>query len=444
MIERFPGITIAYVILGSCMLPLAATAAELDETERGILEWVDRNREGAIDLLEESVNIGSGTMNHAGVRAAGEAMARELEAIGLATRWIEMPPEVNRAGHLFARREGDGVPRVLLIGHLDTVFEADDSFQSFRRDGDLAHGPGVVDMKSGNVIIVYALKALAAAGVLDELSVVVALTGDEEKTGSPLSVARRDLVEAGRWADYALGFEAAVYDEGTDWATIARRSSSSWTLRVTGKQAHSSGIFGEETGAGAIFEAARILAAFYDEVRGEDYLTFNAGTIQGGTDVEYDPQQNRGTTFGKTNVVPRTVVVHGGMRTVSAEQLARARAAMRAIVEQNLPHTSATIEFDDRYPAMPPTDGNRRLQGVLSGVNEDLGRGPMPALDPARRGAADVSFVAPYADALAGLGAMGAGGHSPEERVELDSIPLAIKRAALLLYRLGKEETGAD
>ena len=297
-------------------------------------------------------------------------------------------------------------------------------------------GPGVDDMKSGNVIIVYALKALAEAGVLDKLSVVVAYPGDEEKTGSPISLERKELIEAGQWADVALGFESAVNYDGRDWATIARRSSSSWTLTVRGRQAHSSGIFREDVGAGAIFEAARILNAFYEEVRGEEYLTFNAGTIQGGTNVEYDPEQNRGTTFGKTNVVPNTVIVHGGMRTISVEQLERARAAMQRVVAESLPHTSASIEFVDRYPPMSPTDGNRRLQVLLSDINQDLGRGDMPALDPARRGAADISFVAPYTDALAGLGA---GGHTPNESLDLTTMTLAIKRAAILLHRLSQE-----
>jgi glutamate carboxypeptidase len=79
------------------------------------------------------------------------------------------------------------------------------------------------------------------------------------------------------------------------------------------------------------------------------------------------------------------------------------------------------------------------LQQILSGINEALGRGPMPVLDPSRRGAADISFVAPYADSLAGLGALGKGGHSPNESLDLASMPLAIKRAAILVYRLGSE-----
>jgi glutamate carboxypeptidase len=211
-------------------------------------------------------------------------------------------------------------------------------------------------------------------------------------------------------------------------------------LEVTGKQAHSSGIFSDNVGAGAINEAARILSSFYGEVRGEYGLTFNAGTIQGGTTVNYDPSQNRGTTFGKTNVVPNTVVVHGGIRTLSVEQLERSQKKMEAIVDNHLPHTSASISFDNGYPPMAPTEGNRQLAATLSEINEAMGRGPMKIWDPLRRGAADVSFVAPYTDALAGLGAFGTGGHTPNESLELDSMALAIKRAAILIYRLSRSE----
>jgi glutamate carboxypeptidase len=265
---------------------------------------------------------------------------------------------------------------------------------------------------------VYALKALQEIGALDDIPVVVAYTGDEEMPGMPLSVSRKDLIEAGKWADIGLGFESAIHRDNADWATITRRSASGWILTVEGKQAHSSGIFSEDKGAGAIFEAARILDAFYDEVRGEEYLTFNAGTIQGGTDV----------------------VVHGGMRTISQDQLDRTRAAMRAVVAASLPHTSASIEFSNGYPPMFPTEGNRRLMVELSAINEALGRGPMQEVDPTMRGAADVSFVAPYADALAGLGALGEGGHTPNESLDLTSLPLAIKRAAILIYRLTDDE----
>ena len=419
------------------LIGLSFKAAALSDNEQAISDWVDQHQEDAIALLAETVNIGSGTMNHEGVRAVGDVMARELSALDLSVRWIDMPETVNRAGHLFAENKGSGT-RLLLIGHLDTVFEADDQFQAFSRTGNTAEGPGISDMKSGNAVIVYALKALDHIGALEGMAVTVAYTGDEEKPGRPLAISRRDLLEAGQWADIALGFEGAITTEGSDWATIARRSSSSWTLNVSGRQAHSSAIFSGDVGAGAINETARILNAFYTEVRGDYGLTFNAGNIQGGTAVTYDAEKNRGTTFGKTNVVPSQTIVHGGIRALSVEQLKGAKQRMQTIVAAHLPHTEATLNFDDSYPPMAPTEGNRALALAFSEVNQDLGRDAMKIWDPLRRGAADIAFVAPYTDALAGLGALGEGGHTPNESLQLDSMALAIKRAAILMLRLSK------
>ena len=422
------------------LVALPAAAGGLSADEQRMADWIDAHAEDAVALLRETVDIPSGTLSHDGVREVGRVMRRELDALGLQTKWIDMPPEVDRAGHLFGRKEGSG-RKFLLIGHLDTVFEEEDGTRPFERDGDIARGHGVYDMKTGNTVIVYALKALQEIGALDDIPVVVAYTGDEEKYGLPVEISRSDLVAAGQWADVALGFEEAMHFDDTDWATVARRSSTGWILTVSGKQSHSSDIFSERVGAGAIFEASRILNGFYEEVRGEQHLTFNAGTIQGGTEVDYDPADNRGSTFGKTNVVPRRVVVHGGIRAISQEQLARARDTMRRIVAENLPHTQASIEFNEGYPPMSPTEGNMALAKELSAINVALGREPMPPLDPSRRGAADISFVAPYTDALAGLGGIGGGGHTPDEYVQLSSLPLAIKRAAILIYRLSRDDS---
>lgn len=416
----------------------AYSATSLDKNEQAIVDWSEANAESAIDLIEKIVNINSGTRNMKGVQEVGAVLRQELDELGFETRWVDMPEEMQRGGHLFGSLEGDRGEKMLLIGHLDTVFEPAEDFQAFVRDGATATGPGVDDMKSGDVVIIYALKALKAAGLLDGMQIVVAYTGDEEDSGRPLELARRDLIEAGQWADVALGFEAGIDSQGSEWVTIARRSASRWCLEVTGKQAHSSGVFSDNTGAGAIFEVARILNGFYDEVRGEEYLTFNPGTILGGTDVEGDCDNASGTAFGKTNVVANRAIVRGGMRTISQEQTERAREAMRAVVAQSLPVTSATIVFEDSYPAMSPTEGNKALGKLLSDINEDLGRGPMLTLDPSRRGAADISFVAPYTDGLAGVGPYGKGGHTPHESLDLNSIPLAVQRAAILMYRLSQ------
>ena len=412
--------------------------ADLTELEDRIIAIAERDKESAIALLTRTVNINSGTMNHLGVKAVGDIFAEEFQDLGLTTTWHDMS-EVNRAGHLFAETAGESGSRcLLLIGHLDTVFEPDSPFQTFERQGDHATGPGVNDMKGGDVVILYALKALKEVGVLDDLNLIVALIGDEEKSGSPKSISRYHLIEASKRCDIALGFEIAT---SLNAATVARRGSSGWRLDVTGKRAHSAGIFNDEVGSGAIFEAARILNQFHEQLTGEEYLTFNPGVILGGTDVDYDPSRNKGGTFGKTNVVAQSVVVHGGLRTISPAQEASARARMKAIAENNhLPKTSAQITFQDGYPSMPPTEGNMAVLANLSGVSVDLDQGEVVAFDPGKRGAADVSFVAGYVDVIDGVGAEGNGAHTLDESIDLATLPLLIQRAAILIHRLSTVE----
>lgn len=413
-----------------------APAQEISSSEQQIVDFLRKREKEQIDFLEQTVNINSGTMNPEGIYKVGMLYKKELDELGMETRWISMPDSLNRGGHLFAELKGGKGPTILLIGHLDTVFEKDHEFQTFSREGNTGTGPAVNDMKGGNALIIYALKALQAAGELENKNLIVAFTGDEEKPGQPLDVSRHDLVEAGKKADIALGFETA---SGMDYATVARRGSSGWKLEVKGKQAHSSGIFSENTGAGAIFEAARILNAFYTEVKGEELLTFNPGIVLGGTEVTYDPAQSKGTAFGKTNVVAGDVLVYGGLRFISEEQKEETRNKMRRISQDNLPGTSATITFTDSYPAMKPTEGNRALLEVLDEVSRDLGYGEVKAYDPGKRGAADISFIAQYVDGLDGLGVMGSGAHSPVETIDLSTFIPLTERAALLINRLSNQ-----
>lgn len=411
--------------------------AELTPEEQAIVERVRDNKHKAIAFLEQSVNIGSGTMSHDGVREAGAHYSEAFADLGFDVAWETMPAEMNRAGHLNARREGARGRKLLLIGHLDTVFETEGESTLFRRDGDTAYGPGVADMKGGNVVALFALRALAEAGALDGAAIEVIFTGDEEFTGKPIDVSRRSLIEAAKRADVALNFEG-----GEPGAVVTgRRGSSGWTLTTTGRRRHSSGIFSEDVGAGAVFEAARILDKFYDKLRKEEFLTFNPGVILGGTDVTYDSEGNKGDAFGKTNVVAQKVVVDGGLRFISEEQKEKARERMRRIVEDHLPHTDATIEFIDSYPAMAPTPGNEALLAVVSAVSVDLGQGALTGNDPARRGAADISFAAPHVKAsMDGLGPIGEGAHTLEESVDLNSLTTATERAAVLIYRLTRED----
>lgn len=410
------------------------SAQSLSSREQRIRTQVAAGFDDAVALLERAVNTSSGTFNVAGVRAVGQIFRQQFDAMGFATRWVELPAAMKRAGHLVAEwnglRANPGAKRLLLIGHLDTVFEGEGT--RFARRDTVARGAGTADMKGGDVAIVAALKALKQAGVLDEMRIIVVMTGDEESAGRPLSVARTALIEAARKSDVALAFEGGSAAS----ATIARRGASGWVLTVTGRQAHSSGIFRNETGFGAVFEAARILDEFRVQLSKQPYLTFNPGTIVGGTDVVYDSEAVKGSAAGKTNIIAKQVVVQGDLRFLTPGQLDSARAVMREIVAANLPGTTAVISFDDGYPGMPPTDGGRAVLRVFDQVSQDLGYPAIEALPPEQRGAGDISFVAGIVDGLDGLGVAGFGSHAPEEGVYLPSLKMAAERAALLMLRL--------
>jgi len=425
-----------FVSLLAAGLMGGAGAQALSPEEERIVSLVKANAGKALTLLEKTVNINSGTMNHKGVRDVGRVFRAEFDKLGFKTQWIDMPKEMQRAGHLVATREGRQGKRVLMIGHLDTVFETNAPMQKWERQDDRAGGQGVNDMKGGDVIIIEALRALHAAGALDNTTISVIFTGDEENAGDPKEVSRRDMVNLAKRSDVALAFEATVLDEnGKATGTIGRRSSTSWKLEVKGKQGHSSGIFNATAGYGAVYEAARILDAFRQQLQ-EPNLTFNPGLILGGTEVTYDAAAAQGTAFGKSNVIANSAVVKGDLRFLTPEQGEQARARMRAIVAQSLPGTSAEIRFEDGYPPMAPTAGNLKLLEMYSKASADAGLGPIAALPPGLRGAGDVQFVAPYVDSLDGLGATGKGAHAPGEDLEVRSIEQGAIRTAILLYRL--------
>ena len=420
-------------IAAAAVLALAwavPAAAALDATEREIAQHVVQGQTAAETLLQRIVDIDSPTENPAGVRAAGDVLAGELRAIGLTARWIELPPDMKRAGHLVAETGGASGKRLLLLGHLDTVLAG----ERFRRDGTKAFGTGTSDMKGGLVVMLQALKALHAAGALESRRITVMLTGDEEDAGMPVAASREPMLELGRKSDAALSFEAAI--DGT--ATIGRRGINSWTLETSGETGHSSGIFGAERGSGAVYEAARILAAFQAELAGEKYLTINPSVIVGGTQAALDDY--RGSAEGKTNVIAPSAIARGDIRYISLEQERSARERMQAIVARHLPRTQATLRFDEAaYPPMTPTPANEELLTALDGASRDLGLGPVAALDPAERGAGDIGFIAHLLPCLDGLGSGGGGNsHAPGEYTDLATLTPMAQRAAVLIYRLSR------
>ncbi len=418
------------------LITIPVFAQKLNKDEKKIISTVDQQMPEAIGFLEKIININSGTNNLEGVKEVGMVFKKELDAMGFVSQWINMPEEMKRAGHLMAERKGIKGKKLLLLGHIDTVFEPEGEGTGYVRKDTLAYGPGTSDMKGGDMVLLYALKSLHTAKLLDNSQIIVLLTGDEEAAGKPISISRGDMVRAADRSDVALSFEGST---GFDFATIARRGSSGWRLTVTGKQAHSSRIFTEPVGAGAIYESARILHRFYEELR-DPSLTYSPGMIAGGTMVTRNENGYEAMASGKQNIVPNTVIVNGDLRFVSEEQKERTRAKMREIVKDNLPGTSAEIEFIDSYPSMAPKESNMQILKVYDQVSRDLGMGEVKPYDPGKRGGGDIAFIADRIASLDGLGAMGGGAHAPEEFVNLNTLDEQIKRAALLIYRLTQEE----
>jgi glutamate carboxypeptidase len=417
----------------------------LNKEEQKVMDYIDANMPRAIALLKESVNINSGTLNIAGVKKVGEIFAREFEKANFKTKWIPMPDSLRRAGHLVATIGFNNDPvgkkntkgkKLFLIGHLDTVFEPDMPANPFTMLNDsTATGQGVNDMKGGDVVMIIALQALHAQGLLKDADIIAYLTGDEEHAANPREISRADFIESAKQTDIALAFEGA---NGLNSVATARRGASGWTINVKAKTGHSSGVFTPNAGYGAIYEAARIINEFRVQLSTEKYLTFNPGVFIGGSEMNYNSAKSTGTAIGKTNIISPAVTVTGDLRFLTEDQKINARKKMSAIVADNLAGTKATIKFTDGIPSMAPTQGNDKLLEIISGVTKDMGLGATTAGDPGSRGAGDISYIAAYVDCIDGLGASGKGAHAPGETINLKELPFLIKRAALTIYRLSR------
>ena len=419
----------------------------LSKEEQKVMDYIDANMPRAIALLKESVDINSGTLNIEGVKKVGAIFAREFEKANFKTKWVPMPDSLRRAGHLVAsigfnnasekaasKTKTNKGKKLFLIGHLDTVFEPDMPANPFTMLNDsTATGQGVTDMKGGDVIMIIALQALQAQGLLKDANIIAYLTGDEEHAGYPREVSRGDFIETAKQTEIALAFEGA---NGLNSVATARRGASGWLLNVKAKTGHSSGVFTPYAGYGAIYEAARIVNEFREQLSTEKYLTFNPGVFVGGSEMNYDETKATGTAIGKTNIISPAVTVTGDLRFLTEEQKINARKKMQAIVDNSLAGTKATIEFQDGIPSMAPTEGNNQVLSVINSISMDMGAGATVAGDPGSRGAGDISYIAAYVDCIDGLGSSGRGAHAPGETINLKELPYLIKRAALTIYRL--------
>lgn len=402
---------------------------KLSPIEEKIIAQINAKLPQTEALLKQVVNINSGTLNREGVREVGAVFRKEFDDLGFKTEWVSLPDSLNRAGHLVAERKGTQGKKLFLIGHLDTVFEKAMSFTPYTYLNDsTVTGQGVNDMKGGDVVLLAALKALKDNGLLENTSLTAYFTGDEESAGKPTSISRKDFIERAKKCEIALAFETAI---GLHTVATARRGSSGWKLNVKGIMGHSSTVFSQQAGYGAIYEAARILNDFREQMSTEKYLTFNPGLIVGGSEIN----DNR-EAIGKDNIISPRVTVTGDLRFLTETQKENARIKMKEIVSKNLNKTKAEITFQDGIPAMEPTPENEKVLAMLNQVSLDLGFGEVKAGDPGSRGAGDISYVAKYVACLDGLGASGKGAHAPGETINIKEFPKLIQRTAILIYRL--------
>lgn len=449
MMKTFWAALVVGVSLSACSVACAQETPA--PAEAAMVKTIDAEAPSAVGLLEKLVDINSGTMDLAGVVRVKDVLQAQLEALGFKVHWDAMEKLDGRAGDLVAEHAcpvgtGKCGKRLLLIGHMDTVFDLSSPFQKYEivpgTNGRMATGPGTCDMKGGLVVMLSSLKAMKAAGVLENSEISIVLSGDEEDAARPISVSRKDMINAAKHSDVALEFENAFRDgglDGTDAVRIGRRSSITWRLETSGKSGHSSLVFGDKLGYGAIYELTRIVDQFRTQLR-EPGLTYSVGLVLGGATAELDAAKTGGTATGKANVIPPTALAIGDMRTISEEQTARVKTAMEEIVSKHLALTDAHITFDEAYPSMAVTPASEALLAELQKVNATLGYAPEEVTDPTLGGAGDIAFVAPYVPGLVGVGAMGTGAHAAGEVVYLDSLPKQAKRMAVLMYRLSLEK----
>lgn len=366
---------------------------------------VDDGRDELLDALREAVEIESGTEDLEGVSAVGDLLAGRLGEAGMSVHRV---PGRDVAPHVVAEPPAGGA-RVLVMGHLDTVYPRGTGW-GFRIDGDRAFGPGVADMKAGDLMAADAVGALrAATGSLPPVRIV--LTSDEEP-GSPESRAHIP-----RWAE---GIEAAIVLEPSEPGgelVNRRKGVGIFRLRVAGRAAHA----GQqpEMGRNAIAELVHQLAAIQRLASPDDGTTVNVGVVSGGT-APY--------------VVPAEATAAIDVRAVTVAEQRRVEEAIAVTAASpSIRGTTVTVEGGFHRPPMEALAGSDRIAGAFVAAAAALGLAePSFALSGA---ASDGNNVAAEGvPVIDGAGVVGGALHSPDEWLD---VPSLFDRTAMLATAIG-------
>jgi glutamate carboxypeptidase len=371
-----------------------------------------------IDALRAMVNVDCGSYTPEGVDRIADMCQARFEEHGWAVdRRSHRPADGEpRLGDLvIGRLQGAGGPRILMVGHTDTVFDPGTAAaRPFAVSGDRATGPGVSDMKGGLLTGFFAVEVLQEAG-FDTFGSITYVCNPDEEIGSPWS---RDVIreEASR-ADAAFVLEGAR--ENGDIVS-SRKGVSDYTIEILGRAAHAG--VEPERGRSAVLEAAHKIVALHRLNDRWPGVTVNAGVVSGGT---------------RTNVIAERCVVEVDVRSPQGATLAEAEAAVEAIATSHtVPDIEVRLSGGKWHRPMEKGEGTVRLAGIAIDVARDLGFG---LRDAATGGASDANTTsAAGVPTLDGLGPVGGDDHGPNEWIDVTTI---VPRIALLSGIISRLDT---
>jgi glutamate carboxypeptidase len=406
---------------------IIAAEVTLSPGEQQMLDWVDAHREQLLVELTEHVSVNTGTDNIEGIDRYRDILASDLQELGFATRKEAAGPipvltcdggSVSVADNLVATRKGSSPRRILLNGHMDTVFSAGDDFQSLSVDPDgTLHGPGVLDMKGGIVVMLNALRALSALGFLDEANITILFNSDEEIG----SLGSRALIE-----ELAAQHDMGLVFEGTreNRMTRSRKGLGQVRLKVTGRESHAGA--SHEQGVSANLELAHQVVAIEQLTDYERGVTVNVGVMEGGE---------------KRNTIPGCADAYIDLRYPTLDDGEYLLGAVDEIAAQ-------TYTGNPNYPELPTTEvwgvlhrpvkeENTEVDALIAqamGLSQLIGE---PIVGSIYSGGGTDGSIAqgvglPTADSF---GLNGSGGHSSREKTSLQSLVARTKLAAIIISR---------
>ncbi|MDP9341102.1 MAG: M20 family metallopeptidase [Actinomycetota bacterium] len=382
---------------------------------RAVAQAVEDRRDAFTDALHELVQIDSGTYTPAGVNRVADLMERRFRDSGWAVDRRSPAPENAELGDLLvARVEGSGRHRVLLVCHMDTVWpEGTVAERPFRLDGDRGYGPGVSDAKSGLLAGVEAVDALRRLG-MDSFGRLTFVCNPDEEVGSPFS--GPFIREIAQESDVAFVLEAGR--ENGDIVS-ARKGVATIRVELLGRAAHAG--VEPEKGRHAVLDGA-MKAVELQALNGRfPGITVNVGVLCGGT---------------RPNVVPDRCEMEVDVRGWETAALGEAVELIRSILElPGVPGVRATVEPNTEHGPMERSPATVRLVETAQRCARDLG---LDIRDASTGGVSDANLVSAVGTpVLDGLGPVGGDDHSPDEWVDLGSVPARVAILAGLIARAG-------